>query len=347
MNLGENFFKENLLKPLITGLTFVYPLIIGIIFHQEIFMMLSFVGAIAFLIVSNKSYIDNIKSVTIHGISVMIGFILGLFIAYIPWALPFFISLIAYLGYSVENIYRAPPPSYSFVLTMFAVATSIILPLTLVPLAIEYIILGIIYSLINVLIYSYILKLPFKNKPSIISQMNIKEKINHSIKQKPEIFIRAIMLSFIFFVIGYIAFLLKDQRGFWLIISASSILVGDSIESYTKRTKHRIFGGIIGIGIGFVITLFNLPFNWIMVIIILLIVGLCYFIPKNYFIANFFINSMVILVCHGISYGLDIKIIIIDRIIGIILGSIIALVLAWILNESFKTFLKSYNPEIE
>ena len=89
-----------------------------------------------------------------------------------------------------------------------------------------------------------------------------------TIYNRPRVWIDAINFAFILFVAGYIAYLLRQDFGYWVLISSAAVLSGEEVAIIKHRYLGRILGSIIGLLIGAV--LISLPLSTLTIMIILL-----------------------------------------------------------------------------
>lgn len=327
--------SDTFFRPLGAGFSILFPLVLGLIIHNMEMAQFSVLGAFSFLAFQRKSIFYNLKATTLHGVALLGSFSLGILVSKSIFLLPFVIALLSIIGFFIVKIYNIPKPAHFFVIMLFATGTNThLLSLEFINIMI-YVSIGVCSGIINSVIVSFFLKLPWKTPKSKFQNLSFKDKYYVVVYNKPKIWIDAIHFSFILFIAGYLSYLLRAEFGYWVLISSAAVLSGEEIEVIKHRYKGRVVGSIIGIIIGILLLSLNLSIPEIIIVLLVLNIAIEYFMPRNYTIANFFTNPLVMLL-GGLTSVVDPTFIVLTRLNGAILGSLIAGVLISIMHYALK-----------
>lgn len=327
--------NDTIMRPLGAGLSILYPLLIGLIFHNMVLAQFAVLGAFSFLAFQKKDIYYNLKATLLHGGSLIISFILGVLVAKYIFLLPFFIALLSIIGFLIVKIYNIPKPSHFFVLMLFATGTNISLMPVEIPKIALYVSIGVLSGIVNAMVISYTMRLPWNTPKTRFQKLSLKDKYYVLLYRKPKVWIDTIHFAFILFIAGYIAYLLREDFGYWILISSAAVLSGEEVEIIKHRYRGRIIGGIIGILIG--VCLMTLHLSIIEIILVLLVLNILveYFMPRNYAIANFFTNPLVMLLSLLTSVKSP-SFLVLTRLNGAILGSLLAAFLISIMHYALR-----------
>ncbi|MDN5409798.1 MAG: FUSC family protein [Lactococcus sp.] len=309
---------------------------IGLLCHNLVISQFGVLGAFSYLAFQKVSIAYNLKATLYHGLSLIAAFILGVFVSKAIFLLPFVIAMLYIIGFLATKIYRIPKPGHFFVIMVFATATNLNLPLYDLPKMSGYISIGVISGMINAVLLSYIEKLPWQGEQDAFQRLSFKDKYYVTIYNRPRVWIDAINFAFILFVAGYIAYLLRQDFGYWVLISSAAVLSGEEVAIIKHRYLGRILGSIIGLLIGAVLISLPLSTLTIMNILLFLNISVEYFMPRNYALANFFTNPLVLLLSL-LTTKRDHTDLILGRLNGVIIGSLLVGLLIGLMHYALKT----------
>lgn len=318
--------KNNILRPLGSGLAMAVPLLIGILTKDLQISSVGAMGAFSYLAFQHRSLTYNMKAISIHGLALLIAFMLGAGTAMIPWSAPFIISVLSFVAFIASKVFRIPKPDYFFVLMLYATGFNFQAASFVEILHHStYLLYGLGGSLLSGFLISLLEKLPYRLPKDRYQQLSAKDKYYLTIYEQPNTLLKALHFSMVLFVATYIAYLLRDSNGYWGLISAAAVLAGEHMD----RMIGRVVGGVVGIMLGFFIVSLGLPLELKALILIGLNILTEFFMPVNYMVANFFTNPQVlILMTIGSNFtplGL-----IPMRLSGALIGSLLALVLIYV-----------------
>ncbi|WMB27919.1 FUSC family protein [Streptococcus didelphis] len=286
----------------------------------------------------NKTIFYNLKAISLHGLALWFAFLLGASTAMAPWLLPFVTASLSFLAFLITKFYQIPKPDYFFVLMLFATAYNFKNPSWhLIKANGSPLLIGVLVSVIVSILISYLLGLPWNSEKLSTQSLALKNRYQAMLKDDPSILIKASHFSSVLFVTGYLAFLLKDHGGYWILISSAAVLSGEHLERIKSRTLSRVLGTIVGLMIGLAITKLQLSLLFLILILILSNFLTEYFMPKNYIFANFFTNPQVIILMtlsHTFGHG-----ILSMRFIGVFVGSLLSLFIILILEYALQSMI--------
>jgi uncharacterized membrane protein YccC len=132
-------------------------------------------------------------------------------------------------------------------------------------------------------------------------------------------------------IIGH---LLKFENTYWISIAAVAIIQGRNFEHVRQRNTHRILGTFIGIGLAWLILLFD-PEKIVMILIITVLQFIIeLLVVRNYGFAVVFITPLTILLAETASeIHHDIGNLMHARLIDTIIGSLIGLAAGFFLHH--------------
>lgn len=339
MILGLLSYKQHhdsILRPIGAGLSILYPLMIGLLCHNLAISQFGILGAFSYLAYQRISLVYNLKATAYHGVSLIAAFSLGIFVAKGIFLLPFVIALLNIIGFLIIKIYDIPKPGHFFVIMVFATATNVHLPLSDLPKIIVYLGIGVLSGMLNATLLSCIEKLPWQGQQTAFQKLSFKDKYYVMIYKRPRILIDAINFTFILFIAGYIAYLLRDNFGYWVLISSAAVLSGEEIDIIKHRYLGRIVGSIVGLLIGTILV--SLPLSMLAVIFLLLFLNILveYFMPRNYALANIFTNPLVLLLSL-LTHQQNHTALILGRLNGVIIGSLLVAVFISMMHYALRT----------
>ncbi|SJZ68633.1 Fusaric acid resistance protein-like [Pilibacter termitis] len=337
----QNKVQDSVLRPIGAGLSVLYPLGVGLLFHNLHIAQFGILGAFSFLAFQRISIAYNLKAISIHGICILLSFILGMLSVKAFWIFPFLIAITSFFGFMVVKIYRIPKPAHFFVLMLLATGGNTHLISTNIFYVASCLIIGILSSIFNGLLISLLENLPLRHEKSSHQRLYWRDKLYVTIDERPKILLDALHFSFILFVAGYVAYLLKENFGHWVLISCAAVLAGEEIEVIKRRYLGRIVGSMIGLFLGVVLISLKLPTIALMFIIILLNILIEYFMPRNYTIANFFTNPLVLLLSL-LTSNQSASELVLGRFTGVILGSVIAFLLISMMHKALRLSKMEY-----
>ncbi|STP29154.1 brp/Blh family beta-carotene 15,15'-monooxygenase [Enterococcus durans] len=333
--------KRTLLRPLGSGLAMGVPLLLGILLKDPLISSVGAMGAFSYLAFQHVSFLYNFKAILLHGGALLLAFILGALTALAPWSAPFIIGCLSFSAFLLSKVYRIPKPDYFFVLMLYAtgfnfhtVAVADIFHQS------SYLLYGFAGSIVSGLLISLAEGLPLHSETTRFQRLSMKDKYYLALYQQPEMVLKALHLSMVLFIATYIAYLLRESNGYWILISAAAVLAGEHMEKIKNRTIGRVLGGIVGLLLGFLLMSLHLSLPALAVVLIILNVLTELYMPINYTVANFFTNPQVLLLMTIGSSFTPLQLIPL-RFSGALIGSLLAMILIFVMDWSLKQMEQS------
>jgi len=333
--------KRTILRPLGSGFAMGVPLILGIVMKDSSISSVGAMGAFSYLAFQHISIMYNVKAILLHGVALIGAFILGALTALVPWSAPFVIGCLSYSAFLLSKIYRIPKPDYFFILMLYATGFNFhAVVVTDIFHHSLYLLYGLAGSIISGLLISLIEHLPLHSQSTEFQKLTFKEKYDLALYRQPEMVLKALHFSIILFVATYVAFLLRESNGYWILISAAAVLAGEHMDKIKSRTIGRVLGGIVGLLLGFLLMSLHLSLPLLALVLILLNILTEWYMPLNYTVANFFTNPQVLLLMTIGSSFTPLQLIPL-RFSGALIGSLLAMVLIFVMDWSLKQMEQS------
>ncbi|BAM60419.1 truncated hypothetical protein [Streptococcus dysgalactiae subsp. equisimilis RE378] len=197
--------------------------------------------------------------------------------------------------------------------------------------------LGVVVSVIVGVKISRLLNLPFSLWPYVPKRLTLKQRYQFMLTKDPTVLVKASHFSSILFVTSYIAYLLIDKGGYWVLISSAAVLSGEHLEHIKKRTIGRVLGTIVGIVIGLGIIQLHVSVTYLILLLVLFNFLTEYYMPRQYTIANFFTNPQVIILM-ALSNSFRHSVLTI-RFLGVFIGSLLTLFIILILEYALQSMI--------
>lgn len=328
--------RKTILRPLGSGMAMAVPLLLGIITHDLQISSVGTMGAFSYLAFQHRSLTYNLQAILTHGCALLLAFILGAGTAMFPWSAPFVIGIISFTAFIVSKMFQIPKPDYFFVIMLFATGFNYqAASFAGIFQQSTYLLYGLAGSLLAGLLISLLEKLPLTLPKNRLQQLSLKDKYYLMLYEQPETLLKALHFSIILFIAAYIAYLLQASNGYWVLISAAAVLSGEHMERIKTRTIGRVCGSVIGLLLGFFLLSLDLSLETKAAVIILLNILTELYMPINYLVANFFTNPQVLLLMTISSRFTSLDLIP-ARFSGALIGSLLALILIFIMEFSLK-----------
>ncbi|MGY3567771.1 FUSC family protein [Sinomonas sp. RB5] len=148
---------------------------------------------------------------------------------------------------------------------------------------------------------------------------------------------------------GLVSELAGIGHSYWAILTAALVLhQWTGRVATTRRAVHRAIGTFVGLlVVAFVMVLDPGPW-WVVGIIIVSLVGQDVLIPFNYFLALILVTPMTLLAIEATGLGGPPSGLLLDRLLGTIIGGAIALVITWATSYRFpERLLRAQHMRVE
>ncbi|MFD2306705.1 FUSC family protein [Enterococcus termitis] len=344
---SSSFFKELLVfnKPqkapfrlVGAGICMAVPLFIGYFSNNLLIGSFGSLGIFTFLYYQTlplKNLLIRLSSV---GGFLLLGNLLGMLSTHIPWSIPITIALIAFLARIIFRLYGIAKPGAFFIVMVTAMGTGTKIPIERVPIMMSYVLLGVVTSLVVASILYFV--------EGAVEPKTIEKKISlqERLYTDPGALLDALHYAAILFLATYISQSLQLTNAYWMIVSCAAVLQGDNLRAIMHRNVQRIFGTMVGLLIAAL--LLSISFTTLQSIVLICIFFLTveFFIKRNYAIANFFTTPMSLLLANLARHQYLISLLN-YRLIGIVLGSLLGLLGAYVLTTCLRFYNRAYQLE--
>ncbi|MBM7689616.1 hypothetical protein BCR24_12665 [Enterococcus ureilyticus] len=315
------------------GVCMAVPLFIGYFSNNLLIGSFGSLGIFTFLYYQTLPLRELLIRLSSIGAFLLFGNLVGMLSTHIPWIIPIVIALVAFCARIIFRLYRIAKPGAFFIVMVTAMGSGTKIPLESVPTMMSYVLLGVITSLVVAVVLFFI------ERESVEPQKKI--SLQERLYTDPSALLDALHYAAILFLATYISQSLHLTNAYWMIVSCAAVLQGDNLRAVMHRNIQRILGTMIGL----LIAAFLLSISFTSLETILLIcfffLTVEYFIKRNYAIANFFTTPMSLLLANLARHQYLISLLN-YRLIGIVLGSLLGLLGAFVLTTSLKFYNRAY-----
>lgn len=289
---------------------------------------------------------DNIISKILSNLKryllIMLACVLGAITAPYTILFPFIFSVIYACTYIYGKANNHIFPQYFFICLAFIIANNSASGVQSVPAILKW---GLI--IIGVLLIFNFTKLLIKHTP-----LRSSDKIVHKtqpnyikfVKENRSTIYKALVHSLILFIVSWVAYIVYDHRGYWMIISAAAVLIGNEYAKISVRGQRRIIGALISLIVLCGLIFFNA--NTIVLTIFAIVSTVCTTIlmPKKYILGSACVSIQAtvsnILISGDFGYE-----IVFQRVLWTIIGSILTLALCYIFDKLIPSLYENYTKE--
>jgi hypothetical protein len=329
-----NKSQDNPVRLIGAGICMAIPLIIGYLLNNLTIGSFGSLGIFTLLYYQPLPLPQLLRRLSIVGCSLLLGTVAGMFSSHILWLIPFTISSLAFCARILFRLYEIAKPGAFFIIMVSAMGASTNIPLAKIPIMASFVLLGVLTSLVIAAGISF-----FEPAQQVLvrKKMSLQERLYVD----PAALLDALHYAAILFLATYISQALHLTNAYWMIVSCAAVLQGDNLRAIMHRNIQRIFGTMIGLLLS--AFLLNIPFSPLQTIflICLLYVTVEFFVKRNYGIANFFTTPMALLLSNLARHQYIISLLN-YRLIGIVLGSLLGLLGAYVLTTCLKFYNRAY-----
>lgn len=332
--------NDSFLRPLGAGLAMFITLLFAIALDNTLIATIGIMGTFSYLYFQYTSVKQNFIYILGHGVSLYLAFTLGILSSYKAEMIPFLISNISFICFITTKLFNAPKPDYFFILMLFATGTNLKNTHNVLQTS-HYLLYGILGAIISGIIISLLLKLPLNQQVKTNNKLSVQDKYYIMIYKDPDIILKALHFSSIIFCSAYLSTLFNEQNGYWILITSVAILGGENMDDIKIRSHQRLIGSIVGLVLGVILINLHLPKIIIYLSVVLLKIGVVFFIPRNYAIANFFTNPQILLLSTLNSTSVNL-LIVPYRLLTTLIGVFIVLILMYLFDYRLSISKKQY-----
>lgn len=321
------------------GLSLAIPLLTGFFLHNMMIGTFGALGSFVFLYYQPMPLMQVLKRLTITGCFFLLSFSLGILSTFVPWTIPFTIALVSFAGRLTYRLYHITKPGAFFIIMVTAMATSTRLTAVEILPVLFSLLFGILCSVGLAVLVNY---LTFYDRIFTLQDTEPQLTFLERLLLDPASILESLHYAIILFFASYISQSLNLGNSYWMTISCVAVLQGDNLRAIMQRNIQRIAGTIVGLILAAIVL--NLPLSILQTILLLFVLNIVieFFMPRNYAIANFF-TTPVSLLLSNLSHQQFITNIISYRFLGILFGSLLGVVGAYILMKGLDFYNKAYH----
>ncbi|KAF1299202.1 hypothetical protein BAU15_00720 [Enterococcus sp. JM4C] len=325
--------KDNPFRLLGAGICMLTILLLGYALNDLSIGSFGSLGIFTFLYYQNIPIKQLATRLSLVGSCLLIGNFLGMLSTHLDWTAPILVGLVAFFGRLLFRLFKIAKPGVFFIVMVTGMGTSTKIPLENIPKMSLYFLIGLAISIIA----ACLVQLTEKTAPVPVPKISLQERLYTD----PAAIVDALFYGGILFFAVYLSQALQLVNPYWLVISCAAILQGDNLRAMMHRNIQRIFGTSIGILIA--AFLLNLPLTTLQSIIIITLLYLTVevFVRRNYAVANFFTTPMTLML-STLARQQYIFTLIQYRFLGIVLGSLLGVLSAWIMVTGLTFYNRAF-----
>ncbi|MDQ1163438.1 hypothetical protein QE422_003806 [Chryseobacterium sp. SORGH_AS 447] len=301
--------------PFLAALCIGSCLFIGYFLGKPNYGALSSLGALTILYFTSAPITQRMIHLTICAFGIVFSFTASSFFGFNIYFAALSVAIVSFLAHFISSYFKIPPPGNFFFIMVAAMASTYKFDLELIPLRVGLVAMGAILSCSFAFLYSV-----FVEKSEVVTVP--RRTFN---KRRYTKFVESTIIGIFMALTLIIGHLLDFKNTYWISIATVAIIQGRNFEHVRQRNMHRILGTFIGIGLVWLILLFN-PEKITMIIIITVLQFIIeLLVVRNYGLAVVFITPLTILLAetasdvhHNVEHLMQARLL--DTIIGSLLG---------------------------
>lgn len=291
-------------------------LMIGWLLEKPNFGGLSSLGALTILYFTSAPITQRMVHMAVCAFGIIFSFAISLFFSFNVYLAALSLGIVSFLSHFITSYFKIPPPGNFFFIMVAAMASTYHFDLYQIPMRVGLVAMGAILSCSLAFLYSV-----FIEKEGVIP-------VGHRRvfkKKRYTKFVESTLIGIFMMLTLIVGHLLKFQNTYWISISAVAIIQGRNFEHVRQRNMHRILGTFIGLGVAWLILLFDPEKIQMIIIITVLQFIIELFIVRNYGLAVIFITPLTILLAEAGSemhhhVGKLMQARLLDTVIGSLIG---------------------------
>ncbi|GAB0155708.1 hypothetical protein CHRYSEOSP005_09700 [Chryseobacterium sp. Alg-005] len=310
--------------PFLAALCVGSCLFIGWFLGKPNYGSLSSIGALTILYFTSAPIAQRMIHLAVCALGIVFSFMISLFFSFNIYLAALSFGIVSFLAHSITSYFKIPPPGNFFFIMVAAMASTFQFDLAMIPTRVGLVAMGAVLSCSLAFLYSVLI---VKTVVVTIPRRQFKKK-------RYTKFIESAIIGFFMMLTLLVGHFLQFQNTYWISIAAVAIIQGRSFEHVKQRNMHRILGTFIGIGLTWLILLFN-PEKIVMILIITILQFIIeMLIVRNYGFAVIFITPLTILLVEtGNVIHHDVKLLMEARLLDTIIGSLIGLSAGFFLHH--------------
>lgn len=313
--------------PFLASLCVGIPLLIGYFLDRMDYGILSCMSGLVILYLPGTARLTR-KMITLLTCSFgfVISFVVGISFSFNPIVSSVVIGLFAMCVHWIARYFKMKPPGSFFFIMIAAIASCMPFDLMAIPTKVGLIALGAMLACMLALIYSL-----------IYDARSLEESDLFLLRKRMDFDFYEVFI-FGFFVGSSIAIgkLLNFENPYWLPISSMAVMNGVNFYHVWQRSFQRILGTFLGLGLAWLLLIFEIDTLGICISIMLLQFIVEMLIVRHYGLAVLFITPLTLFLAEaGSDLSLNPSQLIYSRFIDILIGSCIGAIGGWVLHHNY------------
>lgn len=327
-------FQEPAVNPLPraigAGVTIFIARALGIYLNSPLLGGMMTLGSMTFMYFQHISSMRLLRRLAIIGSCMILTNFVGLLLAHNIHYQPIVLMVTAFLCRICFLGHRIPLPGAVFFVVVSTASARLKLPLNHIGIAVFYFSLGVTLAIIAALVINNFLKSPH------VATVTFKE-VQSELKNRSYLWVNAIFYALSLGFASWISLKINLFNSYWMLITVASFLQQDTFELIIHKNYQRVIGTAVGCLIAALALHIHLPVYTIIVLIGLFYFLGNYFVSRNYAIGMSFITPMSLMQA-SLSHYTKNQTLIQFRFFDVILGGLLALLVAWLFSYIFMQY---------
>ncbi len=310
--------------PFLAALCIGSCLFIGYFTGKPNYGALASLGALTILYFTSAPMAQRMIHLAVCAVGIIFSFAVSSFFGFNIYFASLAVAVISFLAHFISSYFKIPPPGNFFFIMVAAMAGTYPFDPELIPARVGLVAMGAVLSCSLAFLYSV-----FVEKSEMVTVP--RRTFN---KRRYTKFVESTIIGFFMAMTLIIGHLLAFKNTYWISIATVAIIQGRNFEHVRQRNMHRILGTFIGIGLVWLMLLFN-PDKITMIITITVLQFIIEFlVVRNYGLAVIFITPLTILLAETVSDAHhNVEILMQARLIDTIIGSLLGLAAGFFLHH--------------
>ncbi|MCD5003448.1 FUSC family protein [Enterococcus saccharolyticus] len=325
--------KINPMQIIGSGLCMLIILFTGYFLDNLLIASYGSLGIFVFLYYQNLPLKNLLTRFSAVSAFIFLSYIVSSLSTHVSWTAPLVVATIGFLGRIFFRLYEITKPGVFFGVMVSAMGVSSKIPLAKLPMLSLFFLLGIALAFLIAIIVHYTEKTP----PPVMPKRSLSQRL----ADDPAVILDGLFYASTLFLAMYLSQSLQLTNPYWFVVSCAAILQGDNLRAMMHRNIQRIFGTTIGLGLSALLLTLPLSTVQTLLVITLLYIIVEYTVRSNYAMANFFITPMALML-SSLMKQQYVTSLLQDRFIGIVLGSLLGVLAAWVMTTGLTFYNKAF-----
>lgn len=295
-------------------------MLLGALTHTMSQAVLASLGGLVIIYMPYSRLVRRVLTVVVVLFGFVVSFAIADSLSFNPYVGASAVALITMLANGIARCWQMPPPGRFFFIMLAALAATLPFDLTLLPVRIGWLMVGGIFAVALVVIYSLLVPVRHQAKP---------------LQAIAPVLVRQVMLESVYIglvVGGSLAFAnaIGLVNPYWVPISCAAVMQGASVRDMRHRKIHRIGGTLIGMLLAYWIWQWQLSPLAIAMCVFVLMFIIETLIVRHYGLTVVFITPMTLLLAESALGTVALEQLVQARFVDIVLGSSIGFFAGWL-----------------